>query len=952
MHLTHKPLRPFTPTTPEHSHSHNNKALTKILNNVNSILTPLSPDKSTITNINELLTFKTSQDNYLTHTISLLTKPKCERTNIDLHIISGYFVYLNEFYNMIKRNYKDKTKDVLKQIADVMNYVKYESNELIIRNGDEGKLYYLILNGSVDVFVKKSYHEKLTLNDYYRYIAFLIGYNEIELVNEVINKNKDIVPIEISDSNGYGKVISNTKSSSQMIITTTYTQVTLDEIFRTLTIDEWNELNSLGHVLINTSNGKVKPLNEWYDYNNSIRTGSSTSITRFKHNNKIHITSDEYLLRFNKYKMKSLSNNINKEQDLFLYKLKDVSLLQNNTLFPLTLYCYIKKTSLMTGQCFGEFALNDHPYCRRTATVISNTTCHLGTFTRHNYITLIKEAAERSKKLYMLFILSLQVFKGLSLNVLQKKYFTNFIIHKIEKNSFAIKENENMQYIYLFKQGTYEHTINTSLYGVTDIINTLYDKVKSIMNNNSNNTSNSNSSSMYDKIKSNVVMLGEDIKQMKQENDTINSIAKEVPLLKRFYYDKIVFKIYTSDTHELLGFDDLCLKNNESIFSVKCVSTIGEYLMLSKYIYNDMSDNNNDVLKREKEYCYMKNNKTIKRLLDIRKSKIQTFIDQYKINNILHLKGYIDPHKSNEDMQTINVNDSQSNSNRKHTTINKKKFNLLLHNTKTLISSPLLMQNFMSSVKAIKHNKYFNTNNRFYSSSTINNTLNNSTGNLSRNNFKTFTKGRRLTLSANRKHGNSNSKQQCASLSINTKSRLSSPLLNNHNSTKTFRHPLSRQHTNLLLPQQDSAFNLSNKKKFQLTRHNLFTQHQRRTQLNHFQTNHSSVITGSPRTSNRHVNKAASYNIMNKMCSNYVQVPSLSNEVNGGNNLYKTRASSSLDVVVSDSKRKDMNSVGDYEIIKKEKYIEQRKVYLMKHTRDFFLRYKDKLKMKKRKKKL
>jgi hypothetical protein len=112
------------------------------------------------------------------------------------------------------------------------------------------------------------------------------------------------------------------------------------------------------------------------------------------------------------------------------------------------------------------------------------------------------------------------------------------------------------------------------------------------------------------------------------------------------------------------------------------------------------------------------------------------------------------------------------------------------------------------------------------------------------------------------------------------------------------------------------------------------------------------VSTGSPRTSNRHVSKVGSYKTMNKMCSNYVQVPSLSNEVNGGNNLYKTRASSSLDVVVSDSKRKDMNSVGDYEIIKKEKYIEQRKVYLMKHTRDFFLRYKDKLKMKKRKKKL
>jgi hypothetical protein len=45
------------------------------------------------------------------------------------------------------------------------------------------------------------------------------------------------------------------------------------------------------------------------------------------------------------------------------------------------------------------------------------------------------------------------------------------------------------------------------------------------------------------------------------------------------------------------------------------------------------------------------------------------------------------------------------------------------------------------------------------------------------------------------------------------------------------------------------------------------------------------------------------------------------------------------------------NSYEDYQLKKKRKYIENRKLYLMKNTRDFFLRYKDKLEMKKRKKK-
>ena len=641
-----------------------------------------------------------------------------------------------------------------------------------------------------------------------------------------------------------------------------------------------------------------------------------------------------------------MSSNIHEEHGLFLYKLKDFSALQSSTLFPLTLYCYKKKTRLITGQCFGEFALND-PYCRRTASIISNTTCHLGTFTKTNYVNFIKEAVDRSRKLYMLFILSLHVFKRLSLVELQKRYFTNFIVHKIEKNSFAIKENESMQCIYLFKEGTYEHTINTSLFNITDIINKLFDKGKSLMNNNIISTSKA-----YDKIKSSFVGLNEDIQHMKKENETFYDIAMDVPLLRKFYYEKIVFKIYTSDTHELLGFDDLCLKNNESIFSVKCVSPMGEYLVLNKCTYNDISENNSDILKGEKEYCYMRINKTIKRLLDIRKSKIQTFIDQHKINNILNLKGYIDPHQPSEHMQTINTN-SQSNSGRKSITINKKKFNLLLNSTKSLISSPLLMQNFMSSVKAIKHNKHFYTNNRFFSSSTVNNTLNNSSRALFPKNLKTQTKNGHLTLSANRKRDDSNHnsspKIHCASLSITTKSRISSSPVINHSSTKTFRHPLSRQHTNLLLPSQDSVFNLTNKKKFQLTKHGVFTQQQRQTQLNHFQTNHSSANTCSIRKTN--VANYKSNKTIHKMCSHYVQVPSLPNDVNGINN-HKTKASSSSDAVANNNKKEEMNCVGDYEIIKKEKYIEKRKVYLMKHTRDFFLRYTNKIKMKKRKKKL
>lgn len=87
----------------------------------------------------------------------------------------------------MNKHYTDKTKEVFNKIAAFMYYIELPSDRLLFRVGDEGKRFYIILDGSVDVLISKPKKEKLKIAQYYRYLAFLIGYNEIDLLNKVIN---------------------------------------------------------------------------------------------------------------------------------------------------------------------------------------------------------------------------------------------------------------------------------------------------------------------------------------------------------------------------------------------------------------------------------------------------------------------------------------------------------------------------------------------------------------------------------------------------------------------------------------------------------------------------------------------------------------------------------------------------------------------------------------------
>ena len=169
-----------------------------------SLLSPISSNSST--SLQDLLSCEAPVDKYF-ESIEQILKKKCEeRTPVDTQLIAGYLTYLSDFYQVMNKHYTDKTKEIFNKIAAFMYYIELPSDILLFRVGDEGKRFYIILDGSVDVLISKPKKEKLKIAQYYRYLAFLFGYNEIDLLNKVINDNSNIYQIEIDDPSGYGKI--------------------------------------------------------------------------------------------------------------------------------------------------------------------------------------------------------------------------------------------------------------------------------------------------------------------------------------------------------------------------------------------------------------------------------------------------------------------------------------------------------------------------------------------------------------------------------------------------------------------------------------------------------------------------------------------------------------------------------------------------------------------------
>jgi hypothetical protein len=135
---------------------------------------------------------------------TILSLSKIARNKDEIDIIASYLYLMPDFIKLlIGKDVDKKEQDILKDLLNLsqsMAYEKYSSNSILMKFGEKGTTAYVILDGQVDVLIKSSKCMTVTKNDYLFYLATLLKYSEYGLLNEVINENFEVIPLEIYDA--------------------------------------------------------------------------------------------------------------------------------------------------------------------------------------------------------------------------------------------------------------------------------------------------------------------------------------------------------------------------------------------------------------------------------------------------------------------------------------------------------------------------------------------------------------------------------------------------------------------------------------------------------------------------------------------------------------------------------------------------------------------------------
>ena len=110
-----------------------------------------------------------------------------------LKFLEKCILYLNQiekFITIIKNPNVEEYNKTLDIVSENLNYEYFEKNGLIIKFGDISRNFYTLLSGKISILIPNKITTILNLNEYSRYIALLILYQEFEILKILLKENR------------------------------------------------------------------------------------------------------------------------------------------------------------------------------------------------------------------------------------------------------------------------------------------------------------------------------------------------------------------------------------------------------------------------------------------------------------------------------------------------------------------------------------------------------------------------------------------------------------------------------------------------------------------------------------------------------------------------------------------------------------------------------------------
>jgi len=341
-----------------------------------------------------------------TLTIIKMILTKYEKDETDIYVLSNYLKSLKSFMLSISQNQSDDFDPIplLKIMSNNLECEEYLKNTFIMKVGEIGKKFYVILSGNVSVLVPKVLKVLMNKKQYISHLKMLFKYNEINLLERTFYNNSSI-----------------------------YSDIRLEEIK-----EEKKKKKKKRKKLQKEEDKNI--ISE--DEQNNIK---NFFIPQIINNNKLNNKNEEEKEEFT---LEKYISEINAED---LYEEKDSN--------EVKIVGYYKVTNLKHGSSFGEYALiNDDQ--QRTASIFVNENSVFGTLSSNVYKESLKTIQEEIKKKNVEFVFSSQLFNQISIFLFSQNYWNYFIHKKIVSGEYLFKQGEERNKIYFLQDGEFKITAN------------------------------------------------------------------------------------------------------------------------------------------------------------------------------------------------------------------------------------------------------------------------------------------------------------------------------------------------------------------------------------------------------------------------------------------------------------------------------------------------------------
>ena len=126
---------------------------------------------------------------------TLESKKDHERNHEDIKNIQTYLNTLL-YFRRLKSYDPINVNNTVRNISQVIKYVSIPKNNYVLKLGQKGNAFYLILKGKVSIMVVEYKKVYLTIEDYLIFLLKLFYFKEKELLKETIILNKSKYMIE------------------------------------------------------------------------------------------------------------------------------------------------------------------------------------------------------------------------------------------------------------------------------------------------------------------------------------------------------------------------------------------------------------------------------------------------------------------------------------------------------------------------------------------------------------------------------------------------------------------------------------------------------------------------------------------------------------------------------------------------------------------------------------